>query len=145
MSLENWLADKLIEIHHPSAHETKRLLAICDRDLEKCCIPGLGPDWKLSIAYNAALTAAMAALSAAGYRARKDGQHYRVIQSLAYTIKAKPLLITTLDKFRQKRNISDYEMAGMITEAEAEAMLTLAKNLRNAVEEWLKKNHPELL
>ena len=145
MSLENWLADKLIEIHRPSAHEIKRLLAICARDLEKCCITGLGPDWKLSIAYNAALTAAMAALSAAGYRARKDGQHYRVIQSLAYTIKAKPLLITTLDKFRQKRNISDYEMAGMITEAEAEAMLTLANNLRKAVEEWLKKNHPELL
>lgn len=145
MSLEDWLANKLIEIHRPSVREIAELLNICDRDLEKSRISELGPDWQLSIAYNAALQAAIAALAASGYRAKKEGHHYRVIQSLAYTIKAEPALIKQLDKFRQKRNISDYERSGMVTEQEAGAMILLAEELRNMVTFWLKKNHPELI
>ena len=116
MSLEDWLTDKLIETHRPSAGEIASLLHICDRDLEKCQITELGPDWRLSIAHNAALQAATAALAADGYRARKEGQHYRVIQSLAFTINTDPTIIKQLDKFRQKRNISDYERVGQVTE-----------------------------
>jgi len=145
MSLEDWLANRLIEIHRPSVLEIAELLRICARDLEKSRISELGPDWQLSIAYNAALQAAIAALAASGYRAKKEGHHYRVIQSLAYTIKAEPALIKQLDKFRQKRNISDYERAGMVTEQEVGAMILLAEELRNMVTFWLKKNHPELL
>ena len=144
MSLEDWLTDKLIETHRPSAGEIANLLHICDRDLEKCQIAELGPDWRLSIAHNAALQAATAALAATGYRARKEGHHYRVIQSLAYTLKAEPALIRQLDKFRQKRNIGDYERAGLVTEQEAEEMVALAKQLRNDVEQWLRIHHPEL-
>ena len=145
MSLEDWLANKLIEIHRPSVLEIAELLRICARDLEKSRISELGPDWQLSIAYNAALQAAIAALAASGYRAKKEGHHYRVIQSLAYTIKAEPALIKQFDKFRQKRNISDYERAGMVTEQEADAMISLAEELRNMLTFWLKKNHPELI
>ena len=144
VSLEDWLADKLIEKHRPSAGEIANLLHICDRDLEKCRITELGPDWRLSIAHNAALQAATAALAAAGYRARKEGQHYRVVQSLAFTINTDPAIIKQLDKFRQKRNISDYERAGLVTEQEAEEMVTLAKQLRDDVEQWLRIHHPEL-
>jgi uncharacterized protein (UPF0332 family) len=144
MSLEDWLNDKLIGKHRPSAREITNLLHICDRDLEKVRIIELGPDWRLSIAHNAALQAAAAALAAAGYRARKEGQHYRVIQSLAFTIKADTTLIKQLDKFRQKRNISDYERAGLVTEQEAEEMIALAKQLRDDVEQWLRVHHPEL-
>lgn len=93
VSLEDWLTDKLIEIHRPSAREIANLLRICDRDLQKCQITDLGPDWRLSIAHNAALQAASAALAATGYRARKEGQHYRVIQSLAFTINTDPAII----------------------------------------------------
>ena len=144
VSLEDWLADKLIEKHRPSAGEIANLLHICDRDLEKCRITELGPDWRLSIAHNAALQAATAALAAAGYRARKEGQHYRVVQSLAFTINTDPAIIKQLDKFRQKRNISDYERAGLVTEQEAEEMVSLAKQLRDDVEQWLRIHHPEL-
>ncbi len=145
MSLENWLNEKLIEKHRPSAREIANLLHICDRDLEKVLIIELGTDWRLSIAHNAALQAATAALAAAGYRARKEGQHYRVIQSLAFTIKTDLATIKQLDKFRQKRNISDYERAGLITEQEAEEMIALAKQLRHDVEQWLRVHHPELV
>ena len=145
MSLEDWLNEKLIEKHSPAASEITNLLHICDRDLQECLIKELSPDWRLSIAHNAALQAATAALAAAGYRARKEGQHYRALQSLAFTVKVDPAIITQLDKFRRKRNISDYDRAGLVTEQEAEEMIALAKQLRDNVEQWLRSYHPELL
>jgi len=144
MSLEVWLKNKLIEKHRSSAREIASLLHICDRDLEKVTIAGLGPDWRLSIAHNAAVQAAKAALAAAGYRARKQGQHYLLIQSLAFTLDTDPIIIKQMDKFRQKRNISDYESAGLVTEQEAEEMIALAKQLRDDVEQWLRAHHPTL-
>jgi hypothetical protein len=144
VSLADWLNDNLVEIHRPSPREIADLLHICDRDLEKAQIIELGPDWRLSIAHNAALQAAAAALAAVGYRARKEGQHYRLIQSLAFTVKISPATIKQLDKFRQKRNTSDYERAGLVTELEAEEMIALARQLRSNVEQWLRVHHAEL-
>jgi HEPN domain-containing protein len=144
MSLEDWLKDKLIVKHRPSPGEIAELLHICDRDLEEVAIIGLSPDWRLSIAHNAALQAARVALAAVGYRARKEGQHYLVLQSLAFTIEADPATIRQLDKFREKRNISDYERAGLVTEQEAKEMIALAKQLRRDVEQWLRTHHPGL-
>src|SRR4030043_273402 len=141
MSLEDWLNDRLIVKYRPSAAEIARLLHICDRDLEKVKIIELGADWRLSIAHNAAVQAAKAALAAAGYRARKEGQHYLVLQSLAFTIRTDPATVKQLDKFREKRNISDYERAGLVTEQEAEEMIALAKQLRHEVEQWLRAHH----
>ena len=74
VSLEDWLNDKLIGKHRPSAREIANLLHICDRDLEKVQIIELGPDWRLSIAHNAALQAATAALAAVGYPAMQEDQ-----------------------------------------------------------------------
>jgi HEPN domain-containing protein len=144
MSLEDWLKDKLVVKHRPSAGEIAELLRICDRDLEEVEIIGLSPDWRLSIAHNAAVQAARVALAAVGYRARKEGQHYLVLQSLAFTIKTDPATIKHPDKFREKRNISDYERAGLVTEQEAKEMIALAKQLRRDVEQWLRAHHPGL-
>jgi hypothetical protein len=139
------LNEKLIEKHRTSAGEIANLLHICDRDLEKVQIAELGPDWRLSIAHNAALQAVTAALAAAGYRARNEGQHYRLIQSLAFTVNTKPAVIKQLDKFRKKRNMSDYERAGLVTEQEATEMIELAKQIRNDVEFWIRLNYPDLI
>lgn len=145
MSLENWLNDKLIVKHRPSADEIAELLHICDRDLEKAAIIELGPDWRLSIAHNAAVQAAKAALAASGYRARREGQHYLLLQSLAFTMKTDASIIDQLNKFREKRNISDYERAGMVTEQEAAEMIALAKQLRADVKRWLDAHYPQLV
>jgi len=99
----------------------------------------------LSIAHNAAVQAAKAALAAVGYRARKEGQHYLILQSLAFTIKTDAATIKQLDKFHEKCNISDYERAGLVTEQEAEEMIGLAKQLRDDVEQWLRAHYPGLV
>ena len=145
MSLADWLNEKLITPHNPAPDEIAALLHICDRDLEKVKIIVLGPDWRLSIAHNAALQAATAAVAASGYKARSQGQHYIVLHSLAFTLKLSPAVIKRLDKFRQKRNITDYERAGAVTEQEAKEMVTMAIKLRADVEKWLRTHHPDLI
>ena len=54
-------------------------------------------------------------------------------------------LIDLLEAFRKKRNLGNYERAGMVSEKEAKAMVDLAHRLRTAVEAWLRANHNKLL
>ena len=145
MSLQNWEKNSWLVKHKPTAGEIAQLLALANRDLKDSQAEGLTADWKLNIAYNSALQTATAALLACGYRASREMHHYRVIGSLAYTIGTNTDLINKLDKFRKKRNISDYEIAGAVSEGEAREMLRLAKELRKEVEGWLGKAHQELL
>ena len=83
MSLDDWLKRGWLVEHKTSREEVGELFGVADRDLEDCQTPGLSPDWKLNIAHNAALKVATAALAACGFRASRQGHHYRVIQSLA--------------------------------------------------------------
>jgi hypothetical protein len=74
-----------------------------------------------------------------------EGHHYWSIQSLAFTLQTDPKYLDKFDKFRQKRNISDYERIGMSSERDVSEMLNLAKILRGSLGEWLQKNHPDLI
>jgi uncharacterized protein (UPF0332 family) len=145
MSLSDWLDKGWLVKHRPDRREIKELLGIADRDIADAQAEGISTDTRLSIAYNAALQLAVAALAAAGYRAGREAHHYRVIQSLAFTIGASTDLVDQMDSFRKKRNISDYERAGAVSEQEAREMLRLAKTLRETVTTWLKTNHSELI
>ena len=145
MSLQDWRKNGWLVEHQPSAQEIADLLAVADRDLTDCQAEGLSVDWRLSIAYNAALQLATAALVAAGFRASREAHHYRVIQSLAHTIGADRTLVAQFDAFRKKRNMAGYERVGMTSEKEAKEMIGLAKQLRGDIAGWLKKNHPKLL
>jgi hypothetical protein len=146
MTLQDWLRSSWLIAHRSSPQEIRDLLAMADRDLKSCRAAGLARDWQLSIAYNAALQSALAALAAAGYRVAKgESHHHRGLQSLAYTVGCDAKLIARLDKLRKKRNVSGYEQAGTISDQEAAEMVRIAKDLRASVEEWLGKEHPDLL
>jgi hypothetical protein len=145
MSLQNWLQNSWLVQHVTSGQEIANLLALADRDLAACQVKGLPADWRFTIAYNAALQAATAALAAAGYRASRDNHHYRVIQSLEFTVAPGEKVIDTFDAFRKKRNVSNYDLAGAVSDIEAGEMLTLAKELRQKVESWIRTTRSELL
>ena len=145
MSLKNWLNSGWLVEHKTSSEEIRNLLGVADRDLTDCRSVGLSADWKMNIAYNAALQAATAALAVCGYRASRDSHHYRVIQSLAYTIGADKKLIVQFDKFRKKRNIGGYEQAGLVSDKEADEMVALGQQLREEVELWVRANYPKFL
>ena len=134
-----WLID-----HQSSRQEISDLLAIADRDLRNAQIAELSSDWRMSIAYNAALQAANAALAAAGYRAERNAHHYRLIQSLAYTINLDQIAIDQLEAFRKKRNVSNYTRPDTISQREAETMVALAVRIRDAVVAWLPAHHADL-
>jgi hypothetical protein len=70
---------------------------------------------------------------------------YRVVQSLRFTIAFSPAEIDRLDAFRKKRNLSNYTRAGAVSDQEAEEMAALAREVRRAVEEWLRAQHLHLL
>lgn len=144
MSLRDWVQYGWLTEHQSSPEEIRNLLGLVDRDLRACQAEGLDADWRFAIAYNAALQAATAALAAAGYRAGRDAHHYRVFQSLEYTIEAEPKLIHQLDAFRKKRNVSSYEMGGTVSDNEVEEMAALAAVLRAEVERWIRAQHPGL-
>ncbi|MFC2165410.1 HEPN domain-containing protein [Acidobacteriota bacterium] len=143
MSLEEWLRNGWLTAHKTSREEIFDLFRLIDRDLRDCQASALSPDWKLNIAYNAALQSAKTALGAAGYRAPREAHHYRTIHSLEHTVQADQKFIVKLDLFRKKRNISDYERAGTISDQEVDELIDLAKSLRDMVEKWLRKNYPD--
>jgi hypothetical protein len=145
MSLLDWERNGWLQSHKSSPNEVRDLLAVVDRDLADSAAEGLSADWRLNIAYNAALQAATVALAAAGYRASRDQHHYRVIQSLQETLGTDASTVNALDTFRKKRNAAGYDRAGLVSDADAKAMRDLAQRLKADVVQWLKKHHPELL
>jgi hypothetical protein len=145
MSLQAWLSNGWLIAHQTSREEIADLLAVVDRDLADCRAAGLSPDWRLNIAYNAALQAATAALAAAGFRASREAHHHRIIHSLGFTIGADPQLVNQFDAFRKKRNIGGYERAGVVSDNEAGEMIAFSKQLRGLVVRWLNTNYPSLV
>jgi len=145
MSLERWAEKGWLRGHVASREEIGNLLALIERDLADSAITGLTPDWRLNIAYNAALQCATTALAASGYRASREAHHVRTIGSLEFTVGADQVKVAQLDMFRRKRNVSDYERTGGVSETEALEMRQFALELRDDLLSWLKAEHPELL
>lgn len=146
MTFERWLENRWLVEHRPTAGEVERLFSIIDRDLRNAAVGGLSPDWRLVIAYNAALQCAMAALAATGYRPSKGvSQHYYAIESLRMTLSVEDAEVLALNAFRKKRNIADYERAGTVSETEVGELLALARSLRSRLVAWLGREHPGLL
>jgi len=98
MSLPDWERNGWLTAHRTSPNEIRDLLDVVERDLADSAAEGLSADWRMNIAYNAALQAATAALAAVGYRASRDQHHYRVIQSLRESIGADAVLINTFER-----------------------------------------------
>jgi hypothetical protein len=145
MSLTDFASEGRFKSHKTSKYEINQLLAVFDRDMADAQIVNLSTDRRFIMAYSAALTIANAALAASGYQAASVGHHYWAIQSLAFTLEADSKIVEKLNKFRQKRNIADYERIGMASEQEVSEMLALAKRLRLDLADWLKNNHSELI
>jgi hypothetical protein len=144
MSLRDWLDNRWIVAHSPTAQEIADLFAVVDRDLTDAATPRLSDDWRLAITYNAALQLATIALAAQGYRAGRERHHERAILSLRETLGTKRATVDLLDVIRRKRNQANYEVAGSTSAREASELYDVVNELRSDVVEWLRKNHSGL-
>ena len=117
MSLSDWEKNGWLKEHQTSREEIQNLLNIVKRDLRDSEVKGLTKDWQFAIAYNAALQICTIALYCGGYKpSRGQSEHYRIIQSLVFTLGPDYEEIRNyLNNCRAKRNISDYDMAGTIS------------------------------
>jgi hypothetical protein len=146
MSLTDWLKNGWVVPHSSSAQEVTELLSVADRALGDAQVPGLSPDGQLICTFDAALSCATVALAACGYRVRQGpGHHQRTVGSLEHTVGAGPEVVRRLDGLRRMRITVTYERAGAVTESMAREFLTVVKELRQHVEQWLRTHHPELV
>lgn len=139
MSLESWNGNHWIEKYTTTKAEIEALIDMARKDLTQTELPGLTDDWKLKIAYEAALCCARAALNKCGYRVSRTGDHYREIMSLIFTVEIDKEVVDLLNRFRMKRNQAAYETAGIVSNKEAEEMKGLAYKLLSQTTEWLQK------
>jgi len=145
MTLKRWSENKWLVEHQATREEIEGLLAIIDRDITDATVAAISPDWRLAIAYNSALQCAVAALAASGYRPGKGGSHhYYAIESLRFTLQCDDETINTLEAFRKKRNIADYERAGAATDTEVRELLEISSAMREDLLRWLSQEHPDL-
>lgn len=146
MSLEKWVEYGWLRSEPTSPNEIRDLLGIVERSLADSKVEAVSTDLRFIAAFNAALCAATAALRASGHRtATQTGHHVKTIESLELTVKANPKLIQRFKTFNNKRNKSVYDVAGAVSDQELEAMIKLAKELKNRTLAWLREFHPELL
>ncbi len=147
MSLEEWARSGWLRKHETSAKEITNILQLVERDLQDALQEEISLDWRFNIAYNAALQLATIILYTSGFRAgRGESNHYRVIQTIPLILgeKLKPIR-DFLDNCRRKRNISEYDAAGIVSEKEFNDLLKVAGELKSQVIDWLRKNHPDLI
>jgi len=147
MSLDAWKTNGWLREYSTSEQEITDLLGLVERDLKDAARQEISTDWRFNIAYNAGLQLATLVLLAAGYRTgRGESKHYRVIQALPLVMGSNYNVVRDyLDNCRRKRNVSEYDATGTISEKEMNDLLALVLNFKNQVEEWLRKNHPDLI
>jgi len=146
MTLELWKQNGWLREYETSRSEIASILGLVNRDFTDAVQGGISTDWRFNIAYNAALQLATVVLYASGYRAgRGESKHYRVIQALPLVMGERFSSIAAyLDNCRRKRNVSEYDAAGTVSQKEVEDLQQTVEELKREVEMWLKENCPEL-
>lgn len=145
MTLQNWAANGWLRQHQTSRQELADLLMIVERDMHDAEATGLSADWRFGIAYNAALKLCTVLLSASGYHAERNLQHYRTIQALPLILGAEHKSDADyLDVCRIKRNQAEYDRTGVVSEAEAGELVEFVGELRTVVLAWLRENRRDL-
>ena len=146
MTLKQFLADGRLKPHRTSPKEVRDLLRVADRDLKDAAATAISFDLRFMTAYHAAFQLATIVLAASGFRTTGTGHHWVTFNVLPELLgPGFQDLAEYFDQCRNKRNLSDYDRAGEISEAEAVELLKEARKFRTTVLNWLKEHHPKLV
>ena len=119
-----------------SREEIQGLLRLAERDLVQAKVPGLYPDGRFAFAYNAALQLATAYLRLHHIRVRASCHHLRTSQELEVLLPSEQRQFALdFEHARRKRHRLMYDQAGVVSEAEAEALIVAVQEFRA----WLRK------
>ena len=142
MNLKDLLNQGKLRAHKTSKKEINNLLAIIRRDIKDSKIEDLSPDRRFACAYNAVLQLATIILYCNGYKPEGTGHHFTVFQTMKIIMGNNYYeLADYFDSCRSKRNITDYDYVGAISDAEAEELIEEAEIFLDLTLNWLKKNY----
>lgn len=146
MSFEKLITPGNIQKHKTSKEEISDLFKLIERDLKDASIGALSEDRRFSIAYNAILQCGTAIMHCLGYRTKGEAHHYTTFEFLREALGPKyEELIDYFDACRSKRNRTDYDAAGGISESEVVELLKEAKKFYEFTMDWIYRNHPKYL
>ncbi len=146
--LNRCLKEERLKNHRTSIEEISKLFKIINRDLADANIPALSADRRFITAYNALLQLTTVVLRVHGLRTNpnKAGHHRVSIDALPEILGSEFQDLT--DYFhacRIKRHSCDYTNSGETSDKEATEIFIEATSFKNAVLQWIKKTHPQLL
>jgi hypothetical protein len=118
---------------------------VADRNLADAEVTGVSTDARVGFAHAATVAVAVATLAAEGFRTGKERHHERLLDSLRYTIGIDQSLLKQLHDVRRARNAMTYEQLRDTTLADAEAIITRARGIREVAWEWLRARHRDLI
>ena len=140
MNLRDWAGqhpDDLIK-QEPDLQAIEELRKVAEREILDANAV-LSSEGKLGHSHNAIIAISSAGLALEGYRVRKGSpsHHYRMIESLEFTLGLKEEEVKELQDYRRKRSLSIYEQSGMVTATESAGALLAAKRLMVILNERL--------
>jgi uncharacterized protein (UPF0332 family) len=142
MSLKDLLNQGRLKQHKTSKKEIENLLALVRRDIKDAKIEGLSSDRRFACAYNAVLQLATILLYCKGYKPEGAGHHFIVFQAMKIIMGNNYYTLADyFDSCRSKRNITDYDYAGAISDSEVEELIEEAEKFLEITINWLKKNY----
>lgn len=146
MNLADLSNQDKIKPHRTSKNEVQNLINAIERDMIDAVLPGLSSDRKFCIAYNAVLLSATIILNCSGYRTIGGSHHLTTIRSIPLILGENYLKLSRyFDHCRYKRNLSDYERVGVISNKESKELLNEADKFFHLIKEWLKNNYPQYI
>lgn len=147
MSLQKWIDEGRLQRHITSKEEIENLFRLVERDLKDAKIKQLSTDRRFATAYNAALQLATIVLLTAGYRVKAiSGHHWVTIIALPEVMgKVQKGRADYFNACRAKRNVTDYDRVGEISEAELKELLKEVSSFKQEVVEWMNQHHPNLI
>lgn len=144
MTLDELLREDLIKPQATSPEEIAALWHLVERDLTSAVAPSISLDWQFAISYHAVLQLAAIIVRCEGYRATRS-RHFATFAALAAIVGDElGELVAYFQTCRVKRNITEYDRAGEISEEEVQNLLTTAKEFREWVLGRVTACHPDL-
>jgi uncharacterized protein (UPF0332 family) len=138
-ALEQRAANGWLRAHETNPEEILELLLIARRDLKDANCLEVSADTRFSCAYNGVLKLATVLLYASGYEPERDqSHHFRVIESIPAILGPTAKLDSEyLNQCRKHRNASEYSLANVAKDAQAEELVAFASRFLEKVETWM--------
>jgi len=141
MSLKDLLNQGRLRQHKTSKKEIENLITLVRRDIKDAKVESLSSDRRFACAYNAVLQLATILLYCKGYKPEGTGHYFTVFQAMKIIMGNNYCTLADyFDSCRLKRNITDYDYAGAISDSEAKELIEEAEKFLEIIINCLKKN-----